>query len=81
MAAMPGTPSCGRSGAGTQFGTPLESYPSVNPNTPTAMLSNVKKQYLKLKRQAMRLMLTGDLKRYMETLHRMHELRAQGLAA
>ncbi len=43
------------------------------------MLTHVK-EYLKLKRQAMRLMLTGDLKQYMDTLRRMHELRAQGLA-
>ncbi len=44
------------------------------------MLSHVK-QYLKLKRQATYLMLTGDLKRYMDTLCQMHDLRARGLAA
>jgi hypothetical protein len=44
------------------------------------MLSHVK-HYLKLKRQATYLMLTGDLKRYMDTLRRMHDLRARGLAA
>ncbi len=44
------------------------------------MLNQVN-QYLKLKRQAMHLMLTGDLKRYMETLKRIHELRSRGLTA
>jgi hypothetical protein len=31
--------------------------------------------YLKLKRQAMRLMLTGDVERYMRTLRALNELR------
>ena len=53
---------------------------STEPLTRTAMLNQVN-QYLKLKRQAMHLMLTGDLKRYMETLKRIHELRSRGLAA
>ena len=44
------------------------------------MLNKVN-QYLKLKRQAMHLMLTGDLKRYMDTLRQLHELRKRGLAA
>jgi hypothetical protein len=42
---------------------------------------NPLKHYLKLKRQATYLMLTGDLQRYMDTLRRMHALRARGLAA
>lgn len=44
------------------------------------MLTQVN-QYLKLKRQAMHLMLTGDLKRYMDLLRQLHELRKRGLAA
>jgi hypothetical protein len=52
----------------------------TEPLSPIAMLSHVK-QYLKLKRQATYLMLTGDLKRYMDTLRQMHELRARGMAA
>ena len=38
------------------------------------MLSNVK-QYLKVRRQAMQLMLNGDLQRYMFKLREMQELR------
>lgn len=44
------------------------------------MLSPMK-EYLKLKRRAMHLMLTGDLKRYMDTLKRLHELRIRGAIA
>ncbi len=35
-----------------------------------------RKQYLKLKRRAMRLMMIGDLHRYMHVLRAMHDLRA-----
>jgi len=42
---------------------------------------NPMKEYLNLKRRAMHLMLTGDLKRYMSTLQRMHELRIRGALA
>ncbi len=41
------------------------------------------KNYLKLKRQAMRQMLTGDVERYMQTLRVLNELRraqTRGLA-
>lgn len=46
------------------------------------MLSHVK-DYLKVRREAMRLMLTGDLQRYMHKLREMHELRRRlgGLVA
>lgn len=41
-----------------------------------------RKHYLKLRRQAMRLMMIGDLQRYMRTLREMHELRGRiGMAA
>ncbi len=40
------------------------------------------KHYLKLKREAMRQMLTGDVERYMNTLRQLHALRPaqRGLA-
>jgi hypothetical protein len=39
-------------------------------------------QYLKLRRQAMRLMMIGDLQRYMRTLRELHDLRSRfGMAA
>lgn len=40
------------------------------------MLSNLK-HYVELKRQAMRLMLSGDLGRYMKKLREMQELRSR----
>jgi hypothetical protein len=45
-------------------------------NTSTAMLTNVKR-YLKVKREAMRLMLNGDLVRYMHKLRELNELKAR----
>lgn len=42
-----------------------------------AMLDQVKR-YLRLNRRAMRLMLKGDVERYMRTLREMHSLRPQG---
>ena len=62
-----------------QFGTPLGNA-LTELLTRLTMLNQVN-QYLKLKRQAMHLMLTGDLKRYMDTLRQLHELRKRGLAA
>lgn len=40
------------------------------------MLTHVKR-YLKLKREAMRLMMNGDLARYMHKLRELHELKAR----
>jgi hypothetical protein len=40
------------------------------------MLTHVKR-YLKVKREAMRLMLNGDLARYMHKLRELHELKAR----
>lgn len=53
-----------------------------NPQRPSAMLSNVKR-YLKVKREAMHLMLNGDLARYMRKLRELQELRGHlgGLTA
>jgi hypothetical protein len=57
----------------THFGTPLGCYPFRDQNR-TAMLTP-KQAYLKLKRQAKRLMLTGDVERYMHSLRALNELR------
>jgi hypothetical protein len=40
------------------------------------MLSNVKR-YLRLKQEAMRLMMNGDLARYMHKLRELHELKVR----
>jgi hypothetical protein len=57
----------------THFGTPLGCY-SIRDQNRTAMLTP-KEAYLNLKRQAKRLMLTGDVERYMRTLRALNELR------
>ena len=46
----------------------------IVPNDPEAMLTTTK-YYLKLKRQAKRLMLNGDVERYMRTLRELQALR------
>ena len=66
----------------THFGTGLGCSILRTLKTPPAMLTPMK-NYLKLKRQAMRQMLTGDVERYMQTLRVLNELRraqTRGLA-
>ncbi len=53
-----------------------------NPLRPSVMLSNLK-QYVNVKREAMRLMMSGDLARYMRKLRELQEMRSKlgGLVA
>jgi len=65
-----------------ELGTPFGSSEPDNFKPPKAMLSQVKK-YLQVKREAMRLMMAGDVDHYMRKLREMQALRpqaGQGLA-
>ncbi len=62
-----------------QFGTALESMPCTTLNQ-YAMKAPID-LYRSLKLQAKRLLLAGDVDRYMDILRRLHELRRAGGAA
>lgn len=54
-----------------QFGTPLAKHKSF---LTTSAMKTTNDRYSRLKRQARRLMLAGQVERYMRILREMHEL-------